>query len=491
METLTTWTDRHFVSGVNDPGEVLGLALSGHWIGVTADRISKPLIAALAEFEGGGMRVFVDSGAFSEVKFAKDGTRSIVKPITHTRWVEILDLYRQVGAAVGARRCLVVAPDCVGDQVETMRRFATYREEIRQLVADGFQVIVPVQRGAMPLPAFWFAALDVLGLDQNQVIAGVPSRKGATTPDDVAELCGVLGLNARIHLLGMGTKSDRFEATIAAARMGCPWVEITMDSAAVRSEVGRKNGRGGTRRRLTRLQDDAREMGIEGCEVKRYALQKASREDAISEVQQARRNGWYDEELESAPGVPLEPGCIDYGPGGPFGDGTFPEAPEAAQEAQEEAPAAAPVERTVVLIGCCKEKGEAPAPARELYRSDLFRKSLSVAEKMGDQVLILSAEHGVVHPDQVLAPYDTTLRSFDPARLAEWKERVAAQLAEATGGARVRLVLLAGELYRPAVEVETPLAGMGIGARLGWLKRAAAPPTPRNQPPFAHSFGAC
>lgn len=65
--------------------------------------------------------------------------------------------------------------------------------------------------------------------------------------------------------------------------------------------------------------------------------------------------------------------------------------------------------QTVYLIACCKTQGATPMAARELYRSDLFVKSREFAEASASPLYVLSAAHGLVHPDSVIAPYDRTL----------------------------------------------------------------------------------
>lgn len=68
----------------------------------------------------------------------------------------------------------------------------------------------------------------------------------------------------------------------------------------------------------------------------------------------------------------------------------------------------------LVIIPCAAAKVDAPAAARDLYDSANFRHALRAAEAtaadQGDtKVMILSAEHGLVELDTVLAPYDTKM----------------------------------------------------------------------------------
>jgi len=69
-------------------------------------------------------------------------------------------------------------------------------------------------------------------------------------------------------------------------------------------------------------------------------------------------------------------------------------------------------EPDLILIGCTKTKRTEPSPARDLYDpSDLFRRRREYAEMSGKPWAILSALYGVVNPDRVIEPYDTTIDS--------------------------------------------------------------------------------
>ena len=149
----------------------------------------------------------------------------------------------------------------------------------------------------------------------------------------------------------------------------------------------------------------------------------------------------------------------------------------------------------IALVSCAAQKLAEPARARDLYVSDLFRKSWRYAERHADRVFVLSAAHGVVAADTVLAPYDVTLAKMPAADVRAWGKRVAEQLVELVRGlnvdpADVELLVLGGARYTsfqsrfesalPGVRVVLPLDGLEIGQRLAFLKRAneAAPANP-------------
>jgi hypothetical protein len=132
---------------------------------------------------------------------------------------------------------------------------------------------------------------------------------------------------------------------------------------------------------------------------------------------------------------------------------------------------------TVGLVGCASQKLQRPAPARELYVSPLFKKASAYAEATCDRWYVLSALHGLVHPDTVLEPYDVRLgtshRNTPP--IHQWGARVRDQLlAELAGLENVTIIALAGEQYRISLRdvpwpVDIPMKGLGIGQQLGWL----------------------
>ena len=59
--------------------------------------------------------------------------------------------------------------------------------------------------------------------------------------------------------------------------------------------------------------------------------------------------------------------------------------------------------RTVYLVSCVGKKRSCAAPARELYASDWFQKARDYVESSGSPWFILSAEHGMISPDQIIS----------------------------------------------------------------------------------------
>lgn len=293
-----TQANEHFSSGINTAGDFRGIVNSQRNVGITASLIPSSLAAEIPEWcFNGGPKLFVDSGAFSEVEFTATGP--IVKnAITHAQWGARLTFYRSIAETYGPRAFLV-APDRVGCQTTTLERIARYAVEIAACAMLRANIIVPVQKGDLPMSEMFRRSWqDALGF-RTAPIAGVPMKKDATSLEDLAELVDSLPwYGARIHLLGIGPESKRFASVIRCIKSRRPNCAITSDSVTLRRLVGRTNGRGGGPRAITRYQDEARASGISASvDVKSYAIQMQGADEYEAELDAALDAGWFDVEL--------------------------------------------------------------------------------------------------------------------------------------------------------------------------------------------------
>lgn len=133
----------------------------------------------------------------------------------------------------------------------------------------------------------------------------------------------------------------------------------------------------------------------------------------------------------------------------------------------------------VAFVSCVKSKHGSAAPARDLYVSQLFRGLRCYAETHADVWYILSAEHGVLFPDQVVEPYERTLNTMNKEDRVAWARRVQQQILDVLPDDS-EVILLVGMRYREEIEpflrergisVTVPLEGLGIGRQLQELKR--------------------
>jgi len=134
--------------------------------------------------------------------------------------------------------------------------------------------------------------------------------------------------------------------------------------------------------------------------------------------------------------------------------------------------------KRIGLVACAKSKRDKALPAKELYSSELFKKTIRYSHRSYDRWYILSAKYGLVEPDTVLQPYDETLNSKPFGERRRWADKTAKQLESILPGPDQCLVFFhAGATYREFLfeklvergyHCEIPLKGLGIGKQLAW-----------------------
>ena len=124
--------------------------------------------------------------------------------------------------------------------------------------------------------------------------------------------------------------------------------------------------------------------------------------------------------------------------------------PRAAQPEADELVRPGQRRRRVVLVSCAKSKVQEPAAAKDLYSSARFRKARAYAERLGDPWFILSAEHGLVAPDEWLAPYERYLPDTPREYRLAWGAWVVARLDLLLGGLAGTVIAARGRRLRAA-----------------------------------------
>jgi hypothetical protein len=149
---------------------------------------------------------------------------------------------------------------------------------------------------------------------------------------------------------------------------------------------------------------------------------------------------------------------------------------------------------TIGIVGCAKRKRAEACAARSLYASPLFRRALRYAESRCDATYIASALHELVHPDDVINPYDRILKGYGKRLRFAWGSRVVERIAGRHRATPIRLVILAGADYAQPIraachyrgwEIEEPLRGLSLGQRLEWLRCALEEGTEIRSAPVA------
>ncbi len=133
------------------------------------------------------------------------------------------------------------------------------------------------------------------------------------------------------------------------------------------------------------------------------------------------------------------------------------------------------------LVSCVKTKASSQQPAEDLYRSPYFLRMKRYVLATCDDWRIISALYGLVHPRQMIAPYDVTLTDMPIRERKQWAEAVAGQvrgsfpdalstIIEVHGGAAYTEHLV--PLLRDAgYRAELPTPRLSFGKRLQWYDR--------------------
>jgi hypothetical protein len=149
-----------------------------------------------------------------------------------------------------------------------------------------------------------------------------------------------------------------------------------------------------------------------------------------------------------------------------------------------------------VLIACSKSKGSHRDFARNLYVSPLYRKSALAAEGWSVPFSILSAKYGLLNPDQIVEPYELTLKGKSLSFKAEWASRVSSQLKKEFGRDKWFIVLAGDDYLQPLLESEVaalsnffaPMKGLSLGNRLAFLNQCIR--LKRRKTDVAHAYDA-
>jgi len=137
--------------------------------------------------------------------------------------------------------------------------------------------------------------------------------------------------------------------------------------------------------------------------------------------------------------------------------------------------------KRIGLVGCVKEKSYFSQNACDLYTSTLFKGRRLYVEASCTEWWILSAKHGLVHPEELLSPYDFTLKEVSKEKCREWSmgvlEEVDKRVAPSAGdifeihaGIEYRHFGLVDGITGRECLVVTPTEGMSIGEQLRFYK---------------------
>lgn len=240
----------HYTSGVTQRADLEAMAACGRPVGVSMAELghgaSVDLLMAMSRWQP--VPLFIDTGAVRE---ASSGV-----PMTHAVWRERLDRIEDLVRRARALQAdaglelpvLVVAPDKVGDQDESLERLARYRARLVRLRELGATILVPLQPGALSLVELERAVDRVLGPGLHGWVPAIPMRQGVVAPAQLGDYLAA-ARPRRLHLLGVGPKSPMVTGKRAplqhALARGRRDVKLTMDSVIVRASSVARHHRAG------------------------------------------------------------------------------------------------------------------------------------------------------------------------------------------------------------------------------------------------------
>lgn len=129
----------------------------------------------------------------------------------------------------------------------------------------------------------------------------------------------------------------------------------------------------------------------------------------------------------------------------------------------------------VVCLSCVKSKKGSTCRAEEMYVSALFSKMLAYAKSLHPKkIYILSAKYGLLNLDDVIEPYELTLKNLTVRERESWAAKVLKKMRKDVDLKTDQFIFLAGMPYRenllPHIEnYAVPMEGLSFGLQLQWL----------------------
>lgn len=101
----------------------------------------------------------------------------------------------------------------------------------------------------------------------------------------------------------------------------------------------------------------------------------------------------------------------------------------------------------VFLVSCGKTKQSSVVEAKKLYISDRFKKSRASVEATGCPWFVISAKHGLLNPDRIIAPYNKTLKGATLECRKKWAKKVKKQMDTNLPDGRIIVILAEKDYY--------------------------------------------
>ena len=104
--------------------------------------------------------------------------------------------------------------------------------------------------------------------------------------------------------------------------------------------------------------------------------------------------------------------------------------------------------KCVFLVSCGRRKRCFAVPAKELYVSARFQRARASVEATGSPWFVISAEHGLLDPDEIIDPYDKTLKGATLEARRQWAEKVKRQMDKYLPDGEIIVILAEEDYYK-------------------------------------------
>ena len=134
---------------------------------------------------------------------------------------------------------------------------------------------------------------------------------------------------------------------------------------------------------------------------------------------------------------------------------------------------------TIVLLSCTSKKNNISCNAKDMYMPSVrFRLSYNYAKKVvkADKIFILSAKYGLLEENELISPYNKTLKNMKKDECMLWADNVYNRLKNLSDVNSDNFVILAGKPYYKYIlpkikNYDLPLKNMPIGKGNSFLKQ--------------------
>lgn len=138
------------------------------------------------------------------------------------------------------------------------------------------------------------------------------------------------------------------------------------------------------------------------------------------------------------------------------------------------------MDKKIGLLATARKKSRTAEPVITFYQSPLFRKSVQYALKQYEHIYFYNAKDGLLMPEQIMEPYDVSIKTFSLPEKKRWAHDVIQTLNKYESPGKAKIFLHGGLVYRKFLEPElknfgfayvVPLKGLGIGEQLVWYDK--------------------